>query len=199
MKTAFIILSILIIILIVFQTYTSMATQKTETQTYKVMQTEKEFEIRFYPASTMATITSSAKNYKELGNSGFRKLAGYIFGGNDENKQISMTSPVHMSISNSKSTMSFVMPSNFNKSNLPKPNSTEVNIETVPEEYVAAIRFNGFASTDDIKKQTTLLENALKAHHIAYYGNFKYLGYNPPYQLFGRRNEVIVAIEWNKK
>jgi hypothetical protein len=199
MKIAFIIGIVLIILLIVFQTYTSMATQKAEIQPYKVVQAEKDFEIRFYPSATMATITSSAKSYKELGSSGFSKLAGYIFGGNDENKQISMTSPVHMEISNAKSTMSFVMPSNYHKSNLPKPISPDVTIETAPEEYVAAIRFSGFASNDDIKKQTSLLEMVLKIQHIEYYGNFRYLGYNPPYQLFGRRNEVIVAVKWNKK
>ena len=77
-----IIVSTLIGLGIVFQIYTSMATGKSAIQPYKVIRTEKDFEVRFYPSVTMATITSSAKTYKDLGNSGFRKLAGYIFGGN---------------------------------------------------------------------------------------------------------------------
>lgn len=85
-----------------------MSTAKSETQPYKVIKVEQEFEIRYYPSATMAMITSDAKSYKELGNSGFRKLAGYIFGGNTESKQISMTSPVHMDINDTVSSMSFV-------------------------------------------------------------------------------------------
>lgn len=187
------------VLFIVFQFYTSMATEKSETQIYKVVKVEKEYEIRFYPAATMAKITSSAKTYKELGSTGFTKLAGYIFGGNRENKKIAMTSPVHMDIGDSVSSMSFVMPANYSESNLPLPNNAEVTIKTMPEEYVAAIQFGGFASSSNIKNYTERLEMSLKEHHISYYGHFRYLGYNPPYQIFGRRNEIIVAVHWDAK
>jgi hypothetical protein len=176
-----------------------MSTNKTETQVYKVIKVEKEFEIRYYPSATMAMITSSAKNYKELSSSGFTKLAGYIFGGNKDKKQIAMTSPVHMDIGDSLSSMSFVMPSNYNKDNLPLPNNSDVTIKTTPDEYVAAIKFGGFASSENIKKHTEMLESSLKEHRLSYYGHFRYLGYNPPYQLFGRRNEIIVALHWDSK
>jgi SOUL heme-binding protein len=199
MKTFLIILSILAVLFIIFQAYTTMATNKSEEQPYKVIKTEKDFEIRFYPSVTMATITSSAKSYKELGSSGFNKLAGYIFGGNDAKKQIAMTSPVHMDISDSISSMSFVMPSTYNAENLPKPNDAAVNINKTADAYVAAIKFSGFASDNDIKNQTETLKNALKAASISYYGNFRYLGYNPPYQLVGRRNEVIIDVNWDAK
>jgi hypothetical protein len=199
MKIALIIIGIIAAIFIVFQIYITMATGKTETQTYKIIQTEKDFEIRFYPSTTMAMITSSAKTYKELGSSGFSKLASYIFGGNNEKKQIAMTSPVHMDISDTMSSMSFVMPANYNKDNLPLPNNSDVQITTSPDEYVAAITFGGFASQEKIKKETAILENALHEKQISFYGHFRYLGYNPPYQIFGRRNEIIVAIHWDKK
>ena len=176
-----------------------MATGKSETQVYKVIKEEKMFEIRYYPSVTMASISSSARTYRELGNSGFKKLAGYIFGGNKDKKQIAMTSPVHMDIDDSGSNMSFVMPANFNKDSLPLPNNSEVTISTTQDEYVAAIRFGGFASDDNIKKHIQMLENALKEQHLSYYGHFRYLGYNPPFQLFGRRNEIIVALNWDSK
>jgi SOUL heme-binding protein len=199
MKTFLIILSSLVVLFIIFQAYTTMSTNKSEEQPHKVIRTEKDFEIRFYPSVTMATITSSAKSYKELGSSGFRKLAGYIFGGNDAKKQIAMTSPVHMDINDSISSMSFVMPSAYNADSLPKPNDATVNINKTADEYVAAIKFSGFASDEDIKNQTERLKNALKAASITYYGNFRYLGYNPPYQLVGRRNEVIINVNWDAK
>jgi hypothetical protein len=199
MKTFLIILSSLAVLFIIFQSYTTMATNKSEEQPYKVIKKENDFEIRFYPSVTMATVTSSAKSYKELGSSGFRKLASYIFGGNDANKQIAMTSPVHMDINDTISSMSFVMPSAYNADNLPKPNDATVNISKTADEYVAAIKFSGFASDSDIQKQTEILKNALKNAPITYYGNFRYLGYNPPYQLVGRRNEVIINVNWDAK
>lgn len=199
MKILIIIICIVAGIFLVFQIYTAMSIKKTETQAYQLIREEKEFEIRYYPSATMAMITSSSKNYKELGNSGFKKLAGYIFGGNNDKKQIAMTAPVHMEIGDSVSSMSFVMPSNYNKDNLPLPNNSDVVIKTTPEEYVAAIQFGGFASSDNIKKHTEMLEKSLNEHHISYYGHFRYLGYNPPYQLFGRRNEIVVALNWDAK
>jgi hypothetical protein len=174
-----------------------MATHKTETQQYKVIKVEKLFEVRYYPAALMAKITSSSKSYRDLGSSGFGKLAKYIFGGNDEKKQIAMTSPVHMDIGDSISTMAFVLPSNLKKEELPKPNNAEVVIETSEPEYVAVIQFGGFASNESIMKHKVILENALKEKGLSYYGNFRFLGYNPPFQLFGRKNEVIVALNWN--
>ena len=190
-----IVLLLVVGIVIVSQTYLSMSTKGTPLQPYKVIRTEKEFEIRFYPAATMATITSSAKTYKELGSSGFRKLAGYIFGGNSNQQQIAMTSPVHMDINDTASSMSFVMPEGYHKDNLPRPNNAEVKLETTTDEYVAAIGFGGFASDKQIQAYTAKLEAALQASKISYHGHFRFLGYNPPFQLFGRKNEIIVSVD----
>jgi hypothetical protein len=174
-----------------------MASNKTHEQPYEVIRTENNFEIRHYPSAMLATVTLNAKSYKELGSSGFRKLANYIFGGNEKKEQIAMTAPVHMEINDSISTMSFVMPTNYTSQNLPSPNSKEVIINQTKDEFVAAIRFGGFASDKDIKLYTDKLASALQEKSISYYGNFRFLGYNPPYQIFGRRNEVIVNVNWN--
>ena len=171
----------------------------TETQDYKLIQKEKGFEIRYYPASTMAKVTSNIKSYKDLGHSGFGVLAKYIFGGNSEKQQIAMTSPVHMEISDSVSSMAFVMPSKFNKDNLPSPDNDNVVIETTEAEYVAVISFGGFANETSINENKELLAKALKKKGITYHGNFRFLGYNSPYQLVGRRNEVIVALDGDFK
>ena len=194
-----VIVGITVGLFIIFQIYTAMSTVKTATQPYKVIRTEKNFEIRYYPVVTMATITSSAKTYKELGSNGFRKLAGYIFGGNSSNQKIAMTAPVHMDINDSASTMSFVMPAEYNKDNLPKPIDSGVRIETSTAEYVAAIKFGGFANSEKIHKYKEKLAGLLKENNLKHYNNFRFLGYNPPYQLIGRRNEIIVTIHWVSK
>jgi len=196
MKIVLIVFGILMVLFIAFQIYTYVATGKSQSQPYQVVRTEDDFEIRYYPESTMATIKANSSSYKEFSSSQFGKLASYIFGGNRDKKQIAMTTPVHMDFGDSVSKMSFVMPSNFTKESLPAPNNPNVSIELVSEDYVAVISFDGFASNETIKTQIEKLQQILKENHLSYYGNFRYLGYNPPYQLFGRRNEIIVSIEW---
>jgi SOUL heme-binding protein len=194
MKPFYIIAGVSLGIAVISQIYLVVSNNKTETQPYTVLRKEKDFEIRHYPSVTMATITSSAKSYRELGSSGFRKLAGFIFGGNSTKESIAMTTPVHMDIQDSASTMSFVMPSTYNPENLPQPNDGDVKIVTTAEEYVAAITFGGFASDDDIEKYTKKLEAALQAAGISYYGHFRFLGYNAPFQLIDRTNDIIVSV-----
>jgi hypothetical protein len=195
-KKILLLIGIFIVAGVGIQKITSMASTRTETQPYKVVHIERGFEIRFYPATTMAVITSKATTYKELAGPGFKKLAGYIFGGNEAKKSISMTSPVHMDINDSVSTMSFVMPSEYTLGNLPQPTDKAITLKTTKDEYVAVVKFGGYASDKDIKKYSTALESALNASHIAYSGNFRFLGYNAPYQFFGRRNEIIVHVVW---
>lgn len=184
-----------IILLLIIQAFTVMAIT-TEKQKYRLVKSEKEFEIRYYPAATLATVFTSAKSYREIASPGFRKLAGFIFGGNETNTKISMTAPVHMDINDSMSAMSFVMPSEYEDKTLPSPNDSEVILEKSDAEYVAAIRFRGYASDADIARYSEKLRSHLIERDIPYHGNFRFLGYNAPYQFIGRRNEIIVSIDW---
>jgi hypothetical protein len=199
MKKMIIALGVIILILVVFQSFMVASTNNTEKQAYKVIKKEEGFEIRYYPPATFATIQSSAKNYRELSGNGFRKIAGYIFGNNESSSKIAMTTPVHMDISNEGSSMSFVMPSAYDINTLPRPNDANVQLHQTPGEYVAAIAFGGFANDASIKKYASELEKALEKKEIKSIGHFRYLGYNPPYQLVGRKNEIIVTVEWSEK
>lgn len=189
---------ILVLIIVAFIAYKAFAKTNVEEQPYQVIKVYDSFEVRFYPSATIASINSNAKTYKDLGSSGFRKLANYIFGGNNENKNIAMTAPVYMDINDTQSTMSFVMPKNYNSKNLPNPNDSTITIKETESVYVAVIKFSGFASDSKIKEYTEKLKKKLLEKQISYYGNFSYLGYNPPFQLVNRRNEILVNINWNK-
>ena len=193
-----IILVVVIVIIVLFQSFTIMPANKTEEQKYSLVRKYKDFEIRFYPSATIATINSNAKTYRDLSGPGFQKLAGYIFGGNEDNTKISMTTPVQMDINDSVSTMSFVMPSAYTKGSLPKPNDPDVQIKNTADEYVAVIRFGGYATDKDLKFYSEKLQNLLKENGIASFGNYRFLGYNPPFQFIGRRNEIIVAVDWKE-
>ncbi|MFN5479211.1 MAG: SOUL family heme-binding protein [Chitinophagaceae bacterium] len=196
MKISFLILILLIVSIPLLM---ALSTNRIEKQKYRVVKKERDFEIRYYPSAIFATIRSSAKSYRELSSSGFRKIAGYIFGNNESGSKIAMTSPVHMDINNRESSMSFVMPSEFEIEKLPRPADQSVEIHQSPAEYTAAIEFGGYANDEKIQAYANQLIQALNKKGIKAIGNVRYLGYNPPYQFVGRKNEVIVAIEWKER
>ncbi|MEN9744505.1 MAG: hypothetical protein RL640_343 [Bacteroidota bacterium] len=198
MKNMWIVFLVVAIVFIAFQSFMSISNSNIERQKYRVVKAEKGFELRYYPPATFATVKSSAKSYRELSSSGFRKIAGYIFGGNESSTKIAMTSPVHMDINEKESSMSFVMPSKYDLESLPKPNDAKVEIHETPGEYLAAIEFGGFANDASIRKHADELKQLLNGKGIKTIGNFRYLGYNPPYQIIARKNEIVVAVEWNE-
>ena len=89
MKMFIIISAVIILLTFLLQSFIIISTNKTEEQKYSLVRKYKDFEIRFYPSATIATINSNAKTYKDLSGPGFQKLAGYIFGGNETNTKIS--------------------------------------------------------------------------------------------------------------
>ena len=95
--------------------------------------------------------------------------------------------------------MKYAKIENYNKDNLPIPNNPDVIIKTTSDEYVAVMKFGGFASDKKIKIYAEKLEKALGEKSISFYGHFRFLGYNPPFQLFCRHNEIIVSVHWVSK
>ena len=198
MKILLIILGSLALLVIMFQIATTIYTSRTEQQSYRLVKRDGDIEIRLYPEAVMATAVSVFDTYKESANANFGRLAGYIFGGNKQAEKIGMTAPVHMDLITNGSSMSFVMPSRYKQDQLPLPNDDSITLRGTPPEYVAAVRFGGFASDADIRARREAITRMLESKGIQQRGNFRFLGYNPPFQWFGRRNEVIVGVEWQE-
>jgi hypothetical protein len=194
MNKLYIILASVVGVFIIAQVLMSYKNQDIETPTYKVIKSYDSFEIRQYDSMILAQTVIQESSYKKSGSMGFRMIAGYIFGGNKQKQQIAMTAPVIMEFGDNTK-MSFVMPSQYKIEDLPQPNSTEVKlIKEAPKKF-AALRFSGFASDDKINRKKELLIEALKKEQIKVIGEFSYLGYNAPWELFGRRNEIAVEVE----
>jgi hypothetical protein len=191
-------LIVVLFILASIVSFKSLSVFNTENQKYRLVEKKSGFEIRFYPQATFATIYSTGTTYKSVANNGFRKLAGYIFGGNDQQKSISMTAPVRMEFTEKGSSMSFVMPEKYNETTLPLPKDKSIRIQKSTPYYVAAITFGGYASDEKIKEQLILLKQMLEKNNIKTTGDFTFLGYNAPYQFLGRKNELIIPIEWKE-
>jgi hypothetical protein len=189
-----IILASVVGVFLIAQLLMSYKNKDIETPKYKVVKTYDSFEIRQYDSMILAQTVIQETSIKKSGNTGFRKVAGYIFGGNRNNQQIAMTAPVIMEVGDNTK-MSFVMPSQYKMEDLPQPNSSEVKlVKTAPKKF-AVLTFSGFASDEKINRKKELLREALKKEQISVKGDFSYLGYNAPWDLFGRRNEVAIEVE----
>ena len=168
--------------------------QSIESYPYTVEKSFGDFEIRAYEASLFTSVKLGSNEYKKASSQGFSILAGYIFGANEKQEKIAMTSPVAMSLEDSM-TMMFMVPKKFNKSNLPKPNQSDIEFKEMPAKRVAAITFGGWSDDEKIALHKEQLTKALDEAGIGYSTRFYYLGYNPPYEVFGRKNEVIVELD----
>jgi hypothetical protein len=194
MKVLLVLLSIIIIAFLAVQIFAIKSQSNIETYPYSVDKKYDNFEIRRYEASLFTSVKLNTKEYKESSSKGFSILAGYIFGGNERNEKISMTSPVSMSLEDS-TTMMFMVPKKFKKESLPKPNQSQIEFREEPAKTVAAITFGGWSNDKKIALYKEQLIAALNKEKIPFTNKFYVLGYNPPFELFNRKNEVIVELE----
>lgn len=188
---------ILVIILATFtiiQLYFINTQRNIERYPYIVKKKYKQFEIRNYETTLFTSVKLSTKGYKNSSSKGFSILAGYIFGNNERNEKIAMTSPVAMSLEDSM-TMMFMVPKKYNKDLLPKPNQSGIEFKEVPAKTMAAIRFSGWANDAKIEKYKQQLKAALDAEGIKCTNRFYFFGYNAPYEVFNRKNEIIVELQ----
>lgn len=149
-------------------------------------------ELRLYAPSIQAVteLPSSAGT-----SSGFRVLAGYIFGGNERAQSIAMTAPVQETLGEERPTMAFTLPAEYSLEELPAPNDERVSLVVVPEKTVAAVRFSGWATGGKVARMQRKLLATLEQHGIQAVGTPVLNQYNPPWTApFLRRNEVSIEI-----
>jgi len=185
--------------------------QKEESPKYKVLNKEKNFEIREYAPYIIAKVTVKG-DFHDSSSEAFKILAGYIFGKNKGKKKISMTSPVEidpgplkiamtspveMNQAGDIYTMAFSMPIKFTIQELPDPLDQRIVFEEVKSKIVGAHRFSWFSSQYKNDKKAQDLREWL-SHYKEYNAkdNYTYAGYNPPWTLpFLRRNEIFIKVQ----
>ena len=163
-----------------------------EQQNFNTVKIIDNVEIREYPPAIYASVTSNKTNNVNM----FRILADYIFGGNEKNQKIEMTSPVHIHQNNEEesSTMRFVMPSQYNINDLSKPNDKRIEITKSISKRYATISYTGYNDSEKFDKYSLKLKSKLVKNNIKTLGNPIYLGYDPPYKFWNRKNEVLIEI-----
>ena len=194
MKIVYIILGVIVVLFIASQIFFMSSQKNIEQYPFKVVKTYDNFEIRNYEATLFTTVKLPTNKYNKAASKGFSVLAGYIFGGNNKGEKIAMTSPVAMTLKDT-TTMMFMVPKKYTKNNLPTPNDISIKFKEIPAKKMAAISFGGWADDKKIETYKKQLIIALKKEGIKYSNNFLFLGYNAPFEIFNRKNEIIVELK----
>jgi hypothetical protein len=187
------IVGIIAVAFLAIQIYAMKSQKNIENYPFSVVKKYQQFEVRNYEASLFTSVKLTSNKYENTSSQGFSILGGYIFGGNETNEKIAMTSPVVMSLEDSMDMM-FMVPRSLKKENLPKPNQSKIEFKEIPAKTVAAISFKGWANSEKIEKYKQKLMATLDAEGITYSNKYYFLGYNPPYEVLNRKNEVIVEL-----
>ena len=146
---------------------------------------------------------------------GFRRIAGYIFGANHARARIAMTAPVAQASQSSAGRsipmtapvaqaqgsggqwhIRFFMPAAATMQSLPQPDDPLVRLVQEPAETMAVLRFSGTPNARSVARRSSALLHSLDgaawtatAAPVAWF-------YDPPWTLPPlRRNEVAVVVQ----
>lgn len=189
---------------------------------YQVLLKNDEFEIRQYAPMLIAEV-SVVGDMDQASSQGFRLIADYIFGNNkvigkSESEKISMTTPVTIEPLSSKIEMTspvtiapletalnmqtsrewrvnFVMPSQYNLGNIPKPNNPQVTLREIPEKFFVVYNYSGFNTQSRVQNKSEKTIAWIKELGLKPIGAPQLSRYDPPWTLpMFRRNEIMVEI-----
>ena len=200
--------SIIALILIVGGLLAGPVMSNVEKPDYKVIQTERNIEIRQYEPMIIAEVEVDGKREDAI-RDGFRLIADYIFGNNtverdiamtapvqqQESQKIAMTAPVQQQSTGRSWQISFVMPSKYSMETLPEPKNDRVRLKEIMTKKFVVIKFSGTNSNENVTEHENQLMNYIEANQIKIIDSPKYAFYNAPWTLpFMRRNEVMIEI-----
>tara|TARA_R110000822_G_scaffold159476_17_gene299355 strand:+ start:4741 stop:5382 length:642 start_codon:yes stop_codon:yes gene_type:complete len=180
---------------------------------YLIVLKEQSFEVRQYEMHVLAeTIVDG--DLESAGNKAFSPLFKYISGNNKSRRKVEMTAPVTQETVSEKIDMtapvgqqrkdgrwavSFMMPSSYSMETLPVPTDPNVTLRQVPVRYIAAIRYSGFWSEKNYRRNLDNLNSWMEKQHLSVVGDPIWARYNPPFMpWFLRRNEILVPVEWHE-
>jgi len=191
--------------------YISMSVPEASYEVSEIL--ENKVEIRAYPEEIWATTVAEDQN------NAFGPLFRYISGDNDKGEKIEMTAPVVTPTPQSTGTgstkgekiemtapvvsmntekgqfMAFIMPERFDINSIPRPLSSRVKIELVEPRKLATIRFSGYVTQENYKKNLEQLNKTLENRGISTIGEPLLMQYNDPWTPpFSRRNEIAVQV-----
>ena len=106
-----------------------------------------------------------------------------------------MAAPFGQEKSGDQWVVSFMMPASYTMETLPAPDNSMVTLRKVYPRRMAAVRYSGFWSERNYKKNKIKLEEWIQKEGLTVTGVPIWARYNAPYvPWFMRRNEILIPI-----
>ena len=194
----------------------------TEQQPYTVLRASDDYELREYPACTVAEITVEA-DFDKAGSMAFQPLFTYISGNNlgqisidmtapvvqqesgeleprastGRSEQLSMTAPVLQSSDVAgRQAVAFVMPSSVTAAPAPTPVDSRVVNREMPPSLTAATRYSGRWSRSAYNDHLQRLRSTPERDGLRAVSEPRFARFDSPMKpWFLRRNEVHIDVE----
>ena len=193
-------LGLVLLLVAAYGLFYFLSMRKVKTPTYQVIEKKGSIELRQYPALLLAQTTVSGSK-KTAMQQGFRRIAGYIFGGNKNaqgaSQKIAMTAPVleQAGQETGQWSISFVMPAHFSLRTIPAPHLDKIKLIEQPKARYWVIRYSGLISQKNNDTHLQQLKNYLAKENTPVMGQPINAYYNPPWTLpFMRRNEILIRV-----
>ena len=174
------------------------------------------YETRLYPPGLkwVSTVVTGVK-YDAAVSQGFMKLFHYIQGANSDGAKIPMTAPVKVTLTpgdgpfcDTNFTVSFFVPYDGDgvsstQIDPPEPTDPTVFVEEDAEGFAAFVRsFGGWTNEEKLIAQAESLGEDLESDGLDDVGDrehFVFAGYDSPFRIFGRHNEVMFLAPYPEK
>ncbi|XP_061556672.1 heme-binding protein 2 [Phycodurus eques] len=180
----------------------SFFTETSQCLMFKVICKTDTYEARHYDAAKWVSTTESYWSMDIACMRAFMRLYKYISGENEMGQKIQMTTPVVVKMGEKKwfwqtkeFTVSFLLPREH-LANPPVPTNDKVFLSESPAQNVYVRTYSGWMnSLSDCHENEALMydlmKNAASFKEDCHFG----VGYNSPWTMFNRRNEVWLMIE----
>ena len=181
---------VIILLLVIWTLYGVFVTMSVPQASYQVMETlDNGVEIREYPKEIWATAAAQDEN------DAFGPLFRYISGENEKGEKIEMTAPVVTTSTEKGLSMAFIMPERFDIQTIPRPTSSNVEIQLIEPRTLATIRFSGYMNEGSYRDNLERLNKTLEERGILTKGEPLLMQYNDPWTPpFYRRNEIALQV-----
>lgn len=179
----------------------------------EVLEKSGDFEIRRYEARWIAEVRGDEKDFDTFRENAFRRLAHFIFGGNQSEKKMAMTAPVVIELAPSANdlevrslfpeigasawSMSFVLPAALKQGDIPKPEDSRIQTRRAPAQDFAVHQYSGNNTPEKIKEAETKLNAWLRERQdLRSLGGYLVAQYDAPFVIpLVKRNEVMIAVK----